>query len=150
MFRAIYKAATAVVKVSGVNGQTSYSDPFSIKRGVLQGDITSPVYFILALDSILRRHDKHPKKGIIFGGKVVHTLGHADDATLLDYSDEVASDRVTAIAQGSADDADMIINVAKTQCMHVKRQEVCPLVTEEEIKMRAKFVCPHINCNHVF
>ena len=81
---------------------------------------------------------------------VVHTLGYADDAALLDYTDEVASDRVTTIAQGSADDADMIINVAKTQCMHVQRQEVCPLVTDDEIRMRAKFVCPHINCNHVF
>ena len=37
IFRAIYNAAYAVVKVSGVNGKHSISDPFPIKRGVLQG-----------------------------------------------------------------------------------------------------------------
>ena len=46
MFRAIYKAASAVTKVNDVNGITSYSESFPIRRGVLQGDITSPVYFI--------------------------------------------------------------------------------------------------------
>ena len=43
MFRAIYDAASAVVKVSGVDGKVTYSEPFPIKRGVLQGDVTSPV-----------------------------------------------------------------------------------------------------------
>ena len=80
MFRAIYNVASAVVKVNGVDNKVSYSEPFPIRRGVLQGDITSPVYFILALDAILRIHDIHPDKGVPFGDRVVHTLGYADDA----------------------------------------------------------------------
>lgn len=60
MFRAIYTAASAIVKVTGVDGKQSASEPFPIRRGVLQGDITSPIYFVLALEAILRKHDKHP------------------------------------------------------------------------------------------
>ena len=123
IFRAIYNSAYAVVKVSGVNGKQSVSDPFPIRRGVLQGDITSPIYFILALEAILRAHDKHPERGVSFGGHQVHTLGYADDAALLDVSPEVATARVTAIAKGSKIDADMVINVNKTKCMHIRRQE---------------------------
>ena len=37
MFRAIYGAANAVTKVSGVDGRITYSDPFPIRRGVIQG-----------------------------------------------------------------------------------------------------------------
>ena len=35
MFRAIYDAVSAVVKVNGVDGKITYSEPFPIKRGVL-------------------------------------------------------------------------------------------------------------------
>ena len=35
MFRAIYKVASAVIKVNGVNGKVSFSNPFPIGRGVL-------------------------------------------------------------------------------------------------------------------
>ena len=44
----------------------------------------------------------------------VGVLGYADDAALLDDNCEVATKRVTAISQGSKNDADMHINVAKT------------------------------------
>ena len=66
---------------------------------------------MLALELILRQHDTHREKGVIFGGECVHTLGYADDAALLDGSREVATARVTAIAQGSRSDADMTITV---------------------------------------
>jgi hypothetical protein len=32
------------------------SDPFPVNRGVTQGDVVSPLYFIIALESIVRRH----------------------------------------------------------------------------------------------
>ena len=118
MFRAIYWAANAVTKTSGTDGKSFYSDSFTIRRGVLQGDITSPVYFILALEAILREHDKHPEKGVPFGDRIVHTLGYADDATLLDATPAVATQRVTAIAQDSEKDAD----VSKTKNMHIRSQ----------------------------
>ena len=150
MFRAIYGAANAVAKVNDIDGSVSYSDSFPIRRGVLQGDITSPVYFILALEAILRRHDNNPRKGVSFGGHTVHTLGYADDAALLDVDPTVATDRVTAIAAGSKTDADMIISVAKTKTMHVRRQETCTPVSDSEARAQAKFKCPHVDCNYVF
>ena len=84
-----------------------------------QGDITSPIYFILALELILELHDRHPNKGINLGDTRIHTLGYADDAALLDYDIGTASSRVTTISQGSRQDADMVISVPKTKGMHV-------------------------------
>ena len=99
LFRVIYSKANAKTAVSDVDGVTVYSDSFLIKRGVVQGDITSPVYFILALELILELHDRHPDKGVQLGRQTIHTLGYADDAALLDYELDVATARVTAIAQ---------------------------------------------------
>ena len=45
------------------------SEPFPINRGVVQGDILSPLYFILALEMILRRHDNVAGKGVDYGGQ---------------------------------------------------------------------------------
>ena len=73
MFRAIYSAATARTEVQGADGEVYKSQAFPINRGVVQGDITSPLYFVLALEFILRTHDKHPDKGLpFFGDQHVH------------------------------------------------------------------------------
>ena len=117
---------------------------------MVQGDITSPVYFILALELILELHDRHPSKGVDFGRVRVHTLGYEDDAALLDYEVSTATERVTAIAQGSTLDADMQISVAKTKAMHVCTQgEVTKTTNEEAVKV-CKHQCPHIGCTKVF
>ena len=52
IFRAIYNAASARTEVADVDGKTVLSEAFPIRRGVVQGDITSPLYFILALELI--------------------------------------------------------------------------------------------------
>ena len=57
IFRVIYSVVNVRTALSGVDGKTVYSDSFSILRGVVQGDITSPVFFILALELILELHD---------------------------------------------------------------------------------------------
>ena len=75
MFRAIYSAASARTKVQDTDGKFVFSDAFPINRGVVQGDITSPLYFILALELILEKYDTHPSKGVDFGDVRVHTLG---------------------------------------------------------------------------
>ena len=57
MFRAIYRSATARTAVEGIDGETILSDLFPVKRGVVQGDVNSSMYFILALALIMRiRH----------------------------------------------------------------------------------------------
>ena len=58
VFRAVHSSASAYTKVTDVAGKCVKSQVFPIRRGVVQGDIiTSPPYFILALDLILRIHD---------------------------------------------------------------------------------------------
>ena len=109
MFRAIYAVASAMTRVQGVDGKTVYSESFPIRRGVIQGDITSPIYFVLALELILRLHDQNSSKGVDFGGQRVHTLGYVDDEALVDHLPETSSDRVTAISVGSRDDADICV-----------------------------------------
>ena len=54
MFRAIYAAANGVARVRGLNGKTIYSKSFEVRRGVIQGDIISPIFFFLAMEQIFR------------------------------------------------------------------------------------------------
>ena len=150
IFRAIYTSATAKTKVKGVDGEVVYSETFPIRRGVLQGDLTSPLYFIIALEEILRRHDDVAGKGVNFGGVRLHTLGYADDAALIDGSVGTATNRVTCIAQGSEEDADMNINVEKTECMHVQRQQKIDHPTTDQARKVCKFQCKNLGCGWLF
>ena len=141
IFRSMYAAASAMTKVQGTDGKTFCSKRFQINRGVIQGDIVSPLYFILALELILKRHDTHRNKGIKFGDRVVSTLGYADDAALLDRSGDVTTDRVTSISNGSRKDADMEISIAKTEVMQVREQDRVPRATAAEATNVCKYVC---------
>ena len=99
----------------------------------------------------MKRHDKNRNKGIVFGGQKVHTLGYADDAALLDNCGDTATDRVTSISTGSRDDADMTINIRKTEVMQVEEQgRVTPVTAEEATKACTYTTCPNPGCNKVF
>ena len=149
-FRAIYKAASASTKVQDVDGKEVSSAPFQVDRGVIQGDITSPLYFILALEFILREHDAVPGKGVTFGDKHLHTLGYADDAALIDDNIITATARVTSIAAGSRSDADMEISISKTEVMQVREQGRTAPATSAEATAVCTHICPHLGCGKVF
>ena len=121
-----------------------------MNRGVIQGDITSPLYFILALELILKRYDNFAGKGVTFRDVVVHTLGYADDAALLDSDINTATERVTSIAKGSKKDADMEISISKTKAMHVAEQGRVPAASAAEARGVSKYKCPNAGCNKVF
>ena len=142
--------ATARTKVSDTDGNFVLPDAFPIRRGVVQGDITSPLYFVLALELLLKVHDADTNKGVRFGALRVDTLGYADDAALLDTSLETATRRVTAIAQGSRADADMEISIDKTEVMHVCPQGKVSATTSAEAKKVCKFKCTNVGCDRVF
>ena len=74
MFRNIYTTVSAYTTSPSTDGSQIKSEIFEIRRGVLQGDVTSPVYFILALEYILRLHDTSPG-GVTLADFIVYTLG---------------------------------------------------------------------------
>ena len=96
--QAILAAATGVVRIRQQDGGVDMSEPFNIERGVLQGDIFSPVCFIAGLDRIFRLYDQvNPDMTV---GKGAHTVRmakfeYADDAALIDEDAGQATARVT-------------------------------------------------------
>ena len=54
---AIFAAATGVMRIRQQDGGVEMSELFNIERGVLQGDIFSPVCFIAGLDRIFKLYD---------------------------------------------------------------------------------------------
>ena len=65
--RAIFTAATGLVRLRQPGGGDVISQPFNIERGVLQGDILSLVSFIAGLDRVFRLHDA-VNAGVVVGG----------------------------------------------------------------------------------
>ena len=54
--QAIFAAATGVVRLRHPDGTMTLSEPFDIARGILQGDIFSPVAFIARMMIIIHIH----------------------------------------------------------------------------------------------
>ena len=157
MARAVYASASAFTTVQDAEGKRVKTDEFPIKRGVLQGDIMSPLFFILALEYILRLHDNTQDKGVNLSSTPptrVSTLGYADDLALTDEGGEVgtarATSRVTEIAVGSREEADMEVKIVKTKILHVRPQDPVSDTSCEEASKVCNFVCPHLNCGFHF
>ncbi|KAI8520998.1 28S ribosomal protein S24, mitochondrial [Branchiostoma belcheri] len=144
--QAIFNVATGCVRVTSPNGNQEFSEPFEISRGVLQGDIFSPVAFIIGLMRIFALHDI-PNAGVTVGSPpyqvTISRLEYADDAGLLDGSVQEASQRISRIASGSKDDAAMEISVPKTKAMHIHSKERVSKTTEAEVAaLNLKHRCP--------
>ena len=115
MFRCIYSAATANVRVKAPGGVEAQSRTFDVSRGVVQGDIFSPVCFIIALECLFRRCDSHG--GLSLVGVWLERLEYADDAALIDVGYEMASGKVSELARVAREQADMEISRPKTEYM---------------------------------
>ena len=143
IFRAIYKAATGTARVRGTDGKYIYSGTFKISRGVIQGDIISPMLFILALDQLVQTVDKSGKGVKCSSFLRLRVLGYADDAALVEGTVQAMTERLTNLADASEREADMKINMTKTVSQHVhKRQPI--KVTEQEVasaESKYKFKC---------
>ena len=86
VIQAIFAAATGIVRVRLPSGVNVMSEPFNIERGVLQGDIFSPVSFIAGLDKLFRTHDI-ANSGVVVGNGdssvLMSKFEYADDAALI-------------------------------------------------------------------
>ena len=136
IIQAIFAAATGVVRIRQPSGENVLSEPFNIERGVLQGDIFSPMCFIAGLDKIFRLHDV-PNSGMVVGEAesaiLVSKFEYADGAALVDENAALASTRVTALATGSMMDAAMLISIKKSKAMHVHRPMRVDATTEADV-----------------
>ena len=129
--QAIFTAATGEVRVRQPNGKMAMSEPFNIERGVLQGDIFSPVSFIAGLDRIFRRHDIS-NSGVTMGAGE-NAFEYADNVALIDEKVEQASTRVTSIAKGSLEEAAMVISIKKSKVMHIHKKTRVSATTEADV-----------------
>ena len=150
IFRCVYVQTTVRTKVKDTDGKHVLSVAFSIDRDVVQGDTTSPLYFILAFELILKRHDTLVNKDVDFGKLRVFTLGCADDVTLLDSDLSVVTTRAPAITQGSREDSDMSISIDKTKVTHACVQGETSVTTDVEAKKIFKHKYKNVGCNKVF
>ena len=152
VIQSIFSAASGCVRIRNPDGSVQDSDPFDISRGVLQGDIFSPVAFIAGLMETFRTHDL-PDAGITVGSAphrvTIRGLEYADDAALLDTNVQQASQRLHAISHGSIKDAAMEISLPKTKVMHIhKKDRVSQTLEEEILNMGFQHSCP--DCSRVF
>ena len=134
--QAIFAAATGVVRIRQQDGGVVTSEPFNIERGVLQGDIFSPVCFIAGLDRIFRLYDQvNPGMTVGTGAHTVRMakFEYADDAALIDEDAGQATARVTSLAAGSIADAAMIISTKKSKVMHIHKTTRTSATTEADV-----------------
>ena len=120
MFRAFYSKAVATVRVTAVDGTVVPSEEFPVDRGVIQGDIFSPLCFIIALEAIMRKHGGQGSQSVL--GLLIDRLEYADDAALVDKDCVQASERLTNLDRGAQLSADMEISAPKTQAMFVRQR----------------------------
>ena len=95
LVRAIYDSAKVRVRIQEKSGERMYSRNVDIRRGVIQGDIPSPVCFLIALDKLLKDHGALNQGIQINEYLVLSHLAFADDAALGNANAEEASARLT-------------------------------------------------------
>ena len=107
MFNAIYASATGTARVNGLDGQKIFSTTFEVRRGVIQGDITSPIIFILELDQLFKERFIYGEGQAVGNILTLRVFGYVDDAAMIEPLVEMMTKRLTAVADGSIEDAVM-------------------------------------------
>ena len=139
IFRAIYKNATGIARVRDTDGKYTYSGSFKVSRGVIQGDIISPLLFILALDNLVQKVDKSGEGVKCSSFLRLRVLGYADDAALAEETVDAMTERLTRLADASESEADMKINMTKTMSQHVHKRHPIKVTESEVARAESKY-----------
>ena len=122
MIRVLYAQTKAKMRVTAADGTQKISREFPINRGVLQGDLVSPLLFIIALEYAFRKCDTGSSFSIL--GIFLDQLTYADDSALSCASVEEASTRMAALKKGLLEMADMqcpFMTARLRSCTHRKQ-----------------------------
>ena len=138
IFRAIYQAAQGAARIRSVDGKVYISKTFDVKRGVIQGDIISPILFILALDQLVQQVDTGGEGVSVGTIRELRVLGYADDAAMAEYSADQLSERLTEFADKALSETDMKVKLSKTFSQIVQQQEAVDTATAAEIEEQEK------------
>ena len=146
LVQAIYKSAEVKVRLQEPGGHRTYSRKIKIRRGVIQGDIPSPVCFLVALDKLLKDHGQLDRGIQLTNLLMVSELDYADDCALPSSNAITATERLTNIDEHAKADAGKSISVPKTKVQHIMIQPNVSETTEEDIlnlppEQQFKFPC---------
>ena len=109
LFRNIYTNARAYIQLDRP------SDLFSLRKGVRQGDTSSPKLFTAVLESVFRRLDWEGK-GIVVNGKCLSHLRFADDIVLLSSCSVILQTMLETL-EHAGNQSGLVINRTKTKVM---------------------------------
>ena len=133
----IYK--NAMGRVRGSFG--AMSEPFPIRRGVLQGDILSPVLFIMCLNSIWCRSEEPNDGWQISEEWCLSEVTYADDIALIETVSSDSQHRLQRLGNTSKETAALQISIPKTFRMVIKQLEQVTPTTNSEANAAAKVHC---------
>ena len=113
---------TSAGKAIEGDNRHAYSETFAVNRGVVQGAIDSPWYFLLAAELLFKEADSHPDHGVdlqLPEGKLLR-LEYADDAALLCRSVQEATERLTSISVIGRHSLDAEVSKPKTKAQRLQ------------------------------
>ena len=153
LVRSIYNSAEIRVRLQEPGGSRSYSRNVSINRGVIQGDIPSPICFLVALDKLLKDHASRTGGIQITPSLHISSMEYADDAVLPDKDTQMATQRLTNLDAKAQQEAGMKISIAKTKAQHIRSRPTVSDTTESDItnlppERQFKYVCD--KCQRAF
>ena len=146
LVKAIYESAKVRVRLQCPGGKKAYSRSVPVKRGAIQGDIPSPICFLVALDKLLKDHGGLDTGIRLTTDLMLSDLEFADDAGLANEETEAATNRLTVLDAKGDEEAGMKISIPKTKAQHIRKRPIVSSTTEDDVQnlppeKKFKFEC---------
>ena len=117
--------------------EEEFSDWVEVKRGVRQGCVMSPDLFSLYGEFIMR--ETEVVCGVRVGGQNVNNIRYADDTVLIADSEDGLR-HLLQVVKDASEEKGLSINVAKTECLVISKEQRQPRCSLEVDGCRVKQV----------